>query len=139
MLPTPVMRSVPEANRWRLLEDWPFRIKPDKDNSQNWDVPHIYVIRKGYEWDGASKPWHNKAVFVLPACHWKMVVPSLEHDIMCDKRDEFAAMGISSIHAARHFRRRMAQYKVNDDGFLDEQQMYWAVRLGGPKWDAAPT
>lgn len=134
MLPTPVMRAIPETNKWLLLEDWPFRIKPDKDNTQKWDAPHIYVIRKGFEWDGTSKPFHNSSFFVLPSCHWKVVVPSLEHDVMCERWEEFAAMGVSSIHAARHFRRRLEQYKVNEDGFNDVWEMYTAVRLGGPQW-----
>lgn len=136
MLPTPKMRAIPEDNKWRLLEPWSFLIKPDKSNTQNWDTPLRYVIPQGYEWDGASKPWMSKALFVLPSCHWKLVVPSLEHDIICDEREWFAKNGVSSAHAARHFRRQCVRYKVNEDGFMDTQQMYWAVRIGGPQWEA---
>ncbi len=132
VLPTPVMRSVPEANKWRLVEQWQFKVKPDKEQSQ---LAVWFTVEAGYEWDGASKPLHNSAIFVLPSCHWKLVVPSLEHDWLCDHRDHVAALGIDSVHAARHFRRLCERYHVNDDGFMDIQEMYWAVRLGGPKWE----
>lgn len=134
-LPTPAMKALPEVNRWLLLEPWGFEVKPDKDNSQNWNGPKIFLVPQGFEWDGASKPFHNSSFFVLPSCHWKLVVPSLEHDFMCDNRKLMAEQGVDSVHAARHFRRQLIRYRVNDDGFNDVWEMYTAVRYGGPQWE----
>lgn len=133
MLRTPLMRAIVEAEsescRWELKQDWHYTVRPDKDGEH----PEVHcVIKAGYRWDGASKPWHDRAVFVLPSSHWKMVVPSLEHDDLCDRRNGYASVGINSIHAARHFRRMCARYLVD---WADVVKMYWAVRLGGPRWE----
>lgn len=132
-LPTPLKRVLPGSNASILLENWTYIIKPDKDNRYPWLER---TIPAGFVWDGASKPFKNKAYFVLPSCHWKLDVPTLEHDDMCANREWFAARGIDSIHAARHFRRRMEEYGVNDDGINDVWEMYMAVRHFGPQWSA---
>ena len=46
-LPTPAMKALPEVNRWLLLEPWGFEVKPDKDNSQNWNGPKIFLVPQG--------------------------------------------------------------------------------------------
>ena len=128
-LRTPAMRAIPEENKWLLLEDWEYTIKPHQDGPSE---PVIRVITAGYSWDGASKPFHDRALFVPASSSWKLVVPSLEHDDLCDNRDWAAAHGINSKMAARHFRRLCERHGV---AWNDCVQMYWAVRLGGPQWD----
>ena len=112
--------------RWELLERWEYLVRRVSGSSV--DLVRR-VIEPGFRWDGSTKPLHNKAIFVTASSHWSMVVPSMEHDELCNNRVEVKAMGITSADAAWHFYQQCLAYKT---GYAWAQ--WKAVLWGGPQW-----